>query len=79
MTGTVTLDVPAPTGGEVIQITSSNRAVATPDVDTLTIPAGKQTATFTITPAAVTSNQSLAITIQDDTFAVTKTVTIKPS
>src|SRR5205823_9012526 len=52
VTGTVTLDVPAPPKGEVITISSGNRAVATPDADTVTIPAGKTTATFTITAAA---------------------------
>jgi hypothetical protein len=78
ITGTVTLDVPAPPGGQPILITSGNRALATPDVDTLTIPEGKQSATFTITTAASTTSQNATITIKDDTFAATKTVTVKP-
>jgi hypothetical protein len=78
ITGTVTLDAPAPAQGELIHIVSGNRALATPDVDTLTIPAGKTSATFTITAGASTTSQNATITIKDDTFAVTKTVNVKP-
>src|SRR5207249_1120186 len=51
ITGTVTLDVAAPPGGEPIQISSGDRALATPDVESVTIPEGQQSATFTITTA----------------------------
>ena len=59
-----------------IQIVSDNRAAATPDADTVTIPAGKQTATFTITAAAAAS-QNVTITAYDDTFPAKQTLTVK--
>ena len=77
VTGTVTLDVPAPPQGEVIQIVSDNRASATPDADTVTIPAGKQTATFTITAATAPASQTATITAYDDTFPASQTLTVK--
>ena len=45
--GTITLNAPAPTGGVVVAITSSNTELAASEA-TLTVPAGATTATFVV-------------------------------
>lgn len=57
--GTVTLDCPAPPGGIAVALSSTSTAVARPDVPSLTIPAGSNQGTFTVTTADV-SSQSFA-------------------
>jgi FG-GAP-like repeat len=46
-TGTITLDAPAPAGGVVVALASSNRELAA-SIPSLTVPEGATTATFTI-------------------------------
>src|SRR5437867_12985727 len=48
-TVTVTLSEPAPAGGTVLSISSSNTALAA-SVPSITVPAGATTATFTVAP-----------------------------
>jgi uncharacterized delta-60 repeat protein len=59
--GTVTLECPAPVGGVVVTLSSSNPAVASPTVGQLIIPAGEMTGTFTVRAGDVTSRRSVQI------------------
>jgi hypothetical protein len=60
VTGTVTLDSGAPSGGVTVELTSDNTAAATvpPNV---TVPAGATRATFPVTTNPVTNSQSSLI------------------
>ena len=60
-TGTVTLSGPAPTGGLVVALASSDTAVAAVSVS-LSVAAGKTTGTFSVTTKTVVGVQSLTIT-----------------
>jgi len=76
VTGTVSLNGLAPTGGLVVKLTSSNTGAATVPAS-VTIPAGKATATFKVThtkvsaQTAVTISASLAGTTQTTSLTVT--------
>ncbi len=59
-TGTVTLDGPAPTGGQAVLLSSSNPAVATVPVS-VTVPAAATSVTFSIIPAPQLSADASAI------------------
>lgn len=59
-TGTVTLTGPAPTGGAVVTLTSSNTAAATVPAS-VTIAAGSTSNTFTVTTSTVASSTSSVI------------------
>jgi len=61
VTGSVMLNGPAPTGGIVVTLTSANPALAKVPA-TVTVPAGSDTATFTITHKAVTTAQVVKLT-----------------
>jgi LmbE family N-acetylglucosaminyl deacetylase len=78
-TGTITLNGPAPTGGAVVTLTSSNPSIATVGAST-TIPAGTASGTFTVATSAVTTTTSVAISAtfngqQSATLLVTPPVT----
>jgi uncharacterized delta-60 repeat protein len=60
-TGTVMLTSPAPAGGVVVKLESSNPAVATVPAS-VTIPAGATSATFPVTTRAVTTQTTVRIT-----------------
>ncbi len=70
-TGTVSLTGPAPSGGAVVTLSSSNTAAQLPA--SVTVAAGATTATFTITTSAVASNASVTIS---GTYGATKTATL---
>ncbi len=59
-TGTVTLSVPAPAGGAVVSLSSSNTAVATVPAS-VTVPANAVSATFTVNSSAVSSTTQVNI------------------
>lgn len=59
-TGTATLTAPAPSGGAVVSLISSNTAVATVPAS-VSVPAGSTGATFTIATANVTVDSSSSI------------------
>jgi hypothetical protein len=59
--GTVTLDGPAPTGGAIVTITSSNGGVAQVQ-PYMTVPAGATTGTFEITTSTIASATVVTIT-----------------
>jgi hypothetical protein len=60
-TGTITLTGPAPTGGAVVTLASSNTGAATVPAS-VTVAANSKTATFTITTKTVTATTSVTIT-----------------
>ena len=76
-TGTVTLSTNAPVGGKVVTLSSSNTGVATVPVS-VTVPAGSNTATFTITAGTVAANTAVTITASTNGSSGTATVTVTP-
>jgi hypothetical protein len=58
--GTVSLDEVAPSGGTVVTLASSNTGVATVPAS-VTVPAGAQSATFTISTSKVSTSTSVRI------------------
>jgi uncharacterized repeat protein (TIGR03803 family) len=75
-TGTVTLSAAAPSGGAVVNLSSSNTSVATVP-STVTVAAGQTSATFTVSTQRVSSNTNVVISgvyagaTQSATLAVT--------
>jgi hypothetical protein len=63
--GTVTLTGPAPTGGALVSLSSTNTAVATVPAS-VTVPAGATSASFNVTTSAVSSTNSLYINASYD-------------
>jgi uncharacterized repeat protein (TIGR01451 family) len=61
VTGTVALPCPAGASGTVVNLTSSNLAVASPTVRSITIPAGQRSASFNVSTNAVTSAKTATI------------------
>jgi len=70
VTGTVSLGGPAPAGGALISLASSSSSATFPNGKTVRIPAGSQTATFSIATTAVTAPTPAtpATTAQNQTF-----------
>ena len=60
-TGTLTLNGPAPAGGALVHLSSSNTAVATVPAS-VTVATGAKTATFTVTSSAVAISSTATIT-----------------
>lgn len=75
-TATVTLSGPAPTNGLLVNIASSNTAIATVPSSTITIPAGSTNAQFTVTttPVSAQSTVSLSAISNGSTRSATLTV-----
>jgi len=71
--GTVALDEVAPPGGTVVTLTSSNTGVATVPAS-VTVPAGAQSATFTVSTNKVSSSTSVRISASAG--GVTQTATL---
>jgi hypothetical protein len=76
-TGTVTLSTNAPVGGKVVNLSSSNFAVASVPVS-VTVAAGTRTATFTITAGTVNANTNATITATTNGSTGTATLTVTP-
>jgi hypothetical protein len=72
VTGTLALGGPAPVGGAIITLASSNLAASFPNGKTVTIPAGASSATFPISTEAVTATTAVTITA---TYHTTKLTT----
>jgi|GEM_PF-475013 len=70
--GTVTLSGPAPAGGAVVNLLSSNTTVATVP-PSVTVAAGATSATFTVTTSAVAASTSVTISA---TYGSTRTATL---
>jgi len=76
VTGTVTLNGPAPTGGITVSLKSSQTAAATVPA-TIQIAAGQTTGTFTVTHKKVTAGATVTITAKTY-LSATGTLTVNP-
>jgi thermitase len=76
-TGTVTLTAPAPSGGFVVNLSSSNTSVATVP-SSVTVPAGATSANFTVATNSVSSATSVTITAAAGGITRTATLTVNP-
>jgi hypothetical protein len=77
--GTVVLqDLPAPAGGFQIFLSSSNPAVASVPA-TVTVPAGADRASFTVTTSTVAKSTPVLFTIRDDGLPDTPTLWVDPA
>jgi thermitase len=76
-TGTVTLTAPAPSGGFVVNLSSSNTSVATVP-SSVTVPAGATSANFTVATNPVSSVRSVTITAAAGGITRTATLTVNP-
>ncbi len=74
-TGQVTMSNPAPSGGVLVSLASSDTAVATVP-STVTVPAGATTATFSVTtaPVELSSTANIEATYGEDSQTATLTV-----
>lgn len=72
--GTISISVPAPTGGIVISVSSNSPSAVVPQ--TVTIPAGKTSGTFSIGTAAVKSKTQVGISVRLGSATQTKFLTI---
>ena len=78
VTGTVSLGGPAPTGGALVTLTSSSPSATFPNGKTVLIPAGSQSANFTIATASVTASTAVTITGSYGAFKQSARFTIVP-
>jgi YVTN family beta-propeller protein len=76
VTATVTLNAPAPTGGAIVFLNSSNTSVVHTTV--VTVSAGTTTGTATLTTSAVTAPQPVTIGANYDGNNITQTLTVTP-
>ncbi len=74
-TGTVTLSGPAPSGGAVISLSSSNPSVASVPAS-VTVPAGATSATFTVNTSMVIVSTSVTISTSYNSTTQTATLTV---
>jgi len=77
VTGTVTLNVAAPTGGKVVTLTSGNTAVATVPA-AVTVPAGQTSATFTVTAGTVATSTVVSISAATNGSTTSANLTVTP-
>jgi hypothetical protein len=78
VTGTVSLGGPAPMRGALVSLTSSRPSATFPNGKTVLIPAGSQTATFTISTTGVTAATPITITGSYNSFKQSARFTIVP-
>lgn len=76
VTGTVTLTGPAPAGGIVIKLSSSDPSATVPA--SVTVAAGKSVATFKVGHTKVTTQTSVTLTATQGTNTQTATLTVTP-
>ena len=76
-TGTVVLDSPAPTGGTVVTLASSNTSVITVPA-TVTVAAGATSATFTATSQVILAAGNATITATAGSISRTANITVAP-
>jgi len=76
-TGTVTLNTAAPTGGTIVNLTSSSTNAKVPA--TVTVAAGATSATFTVTTLTVSATTSATITGTLNSVSLTAALTINPA
>jgi thermitase len=78
VTGTVTLTAAAPSGGFVVNLSSSNSSVASVP-SSVTVPAGATSANFTVSTTAVSASTNVTITASAGGVSRTATLTVNPS
>jgi hypothetical protein len=76
-TGTVTLTLAAPTGGFAVALSDANSPVTTLPTS-VTVAAGRTTATFTITTTPVTAQTAVVITATAGAISKSATLTVTP-
>ena len=76
-TGTVTLSGPAPTGGAVVSLSSSNPSVAAVPAS-VTVPAGASSASFAVTTAAVVAPTTVTISASYGGTSTAASLTVTP-
>src|SRR5579884_3917203 len=76
-TGIVSLNGPAPSGGVTVSLSSSNASVAHPTVNSITIPAGSSSGSFTIATTPVATTTSATITASYNGIKKTAKLTVK--
>jgi thermitase len=76
-TGTVTLTAAAPSGGFVVNLSSSNSSVASVP-SSVTVPAGATSANFTVSTTAVSASTNVTITASAGGVSRTATLTVNP-
>ena len=76
--GSLTLECAAPAGGLVVTLSSSNGAVAAPTVSTVTIPAGRSTASFSVRTSPVTASTNANIYATVYGFRKSSALTVRP-
>jgi hypothetical protein len=74
-TGTVTLSGPAPSGGAVVSLSSSNPSVASVPAS-VTVPAGATSATFTVNTSVVVVSTTVTISASYNGTTQTATLTV---
>lgn len=75
--GTVVISGPAPSGGAVVSLTSSNPGVAGVPAS-ITIPAGRASATFMVTTSSVTTSSLVTISATYNRVTISPTLTVTP-
>jgi hypothetical protein len=75
-TGTVTLSGPAPAGGALVTLSSSNAAASVPS--SVTVPAGSSSTTFAISTSAVAASTSVVIFASYDGVTPSTSLTVTP-
>ena len=76
VTGTITINNPAPTGGLTVNLSSSD-PVTLPVQPTVSVPAGATSVTFTLTPASVTSDKIVSVTASTASSAIKSSLTVR--
>jgi hypothetical protein len=77
--GTVSLGGPAPAGGALVSLTSSNLAAFFPNGRTVTIPAGSVSASFAISTNVVTASTPVTISAVYHSTKLTAKINLEPS
>lgn len=77
--GLVTLPSPAPAGGTVVTLSSSNSGVANPAVSSITVPAGSTSRSFTVNTSTVSASTSVNITATINGIARSQALTVQPA
>jgi hypothetical protein len=77
VTGTVTLNVVAPTGGKVVTLASGNTSLATVPA-AVTVPAGQTAASFTVTAGTVATNTVVSISAATNGSTTSANLTVTP-
>ena len=75
--GQVTLDAPAASGGVIVTLSSSDRRSARPTQQTLTIPEGELSATFSIKTRVVNADKFVTITATANNQSASRLLIVK--